>query len=122
MPLLEQLGVPRNADFYLCGPSAFLRGFTTGLASLGRRLRAGSTRRFSVRRQSITPGIAPLFTAARASARGLRVPGRRFRSHEAGSTVPWNSGFQSLLEFAEACDVPVKWSCRTGVCHTCECA
>ena len=25
----------------------------------------------------------------------------------------------SLLEFAEACDVPVKWSCRTGVCHTC---
>ena len=29
--------------------------------------------------------------------------------------------FKSLLEFAEACDVPVKWSCRTGVCHMCEC-
>jgi ferredoxin len=27
-----------------------------------------------------------------------------------------------LLEFAEACDVPVKWACRSGVCHTCECA
>jgi ferredoxin len=26
----------------------------------------------------------------------------------------------SLLELAEACDVPVRWSCRTGVCHTCE--
>jgi hypothetical protein len=25
------------------------------------------------------------------------------------------------LELAEACDVPVRWSCRTGVCHTCEC-
>jgi ferredoxin len=25
------------------------------------------------------------------------------------------------LEFAEACDVPVRWSCRAGVCHTCEC-
>jgi ferredoxin len=24
------------------------------------------------------------------------------------------------LELAEACDVPVRWSCRTGVCHTCE--
>jgi ferredoxin len=24
-----------------------------------------------------------------------------------------------LLELAEACDVPVRWSCRTGVCHTC---
>jgi ferredoxin len=21
---------------------------------------------------------------------------------------------------AEACDVPVRWSCRTGVCHNCE--
>ncbi|MFE1994516.1 2Fe-2S iron-sulfur cluster-binding protein [Streptomyces parvulus] len=26
---------------------------------------------------------------------------------------------RSLLELAEACDVPVRWSCRTGVCHTC---
>jgi ferredoxin len=37
-----------------------------------------------------------------------------------GLTVAWDSRFQSLLEFAEACDVPVRWSCRTGVCHTCE--
>jgi ferredoxin len=34
--------------------------------------------------------------------------------------VPWNEDFGSLLELAEACDVPVRWSCRTGVCHTCE--
>jgi ferredoxin len=27
-----------------------------------------------------------------------------------------------VLELAEACDVPVRWSCRTGVCHTCETA
>jgi ferredoxin len=25
-----------------------------------------------------------------------------------------------LLELAEACDVPVRWACRTGVCHNCE--
>ncbi len=25
-------------------------------------------------------------------------------------------------EFAEACDVPARWSCRTGVCHNCETA
>jgi ferredoxin len=35
-------------------------------------------------------------------------------------SVRWDSKFQSLLELAEACDVPVKWSCRTGVCHSCE--
>jgi ferredoxin len=39
-----------------------------------------------------------------------------------GITVPWDDRFHSLLELAEACDVPAKWSCRTGVCHTCECA
>ena len=33
---------------------------------------------------------------------------------------PWSSDYGSLLELAEACDVPVRWSCRTGVCHTCE--
>jgi ferredoxin len=37
-----------------------------------------------------------------------------------GLTVPWSSQYGSLLEFAEACDVPVRWSCRTGVCHMCE--
>jgi ferredoxin len=37
-----------------------------------------------------------------------------------GLNVRWGSPFQSLLELAEACDVPVRWACRTGVCHTCE--
>jgi len=36
--------------------------------------------------------------------------------------VRWDPGYASLLELAEACDVPVRWSCRTGVCHTCETA
>jgi ferredoxin len=38
-----------------------------------------------------------------------------------GLTVRWDPAFGSLLELAEACDVPAAWSCRTGVCHTCEC-
>ena len=38
-----------------------------------------------------------------------------------GIAAHWNaSAYQSLLELAEACDVPVRWSCRTGVCHSCE--
>ena len=36
-------------------------------------------------------------------------------------TVSWDPAFLSLLDLAEACDVHVRWSCRTGVCHTCEC-
>jgi ferredoxin len=37
-------------------------------------------------------------------------------------TARWDGRWGSLLELAEACDVPVRWSCRTGVCHTCETA
>jgi ferredoxin len=37
-----------------------------------------------------------------------------------GLTAAWDPSYASLLELAEACQVPVRWSCRTGVCHTCE--
>jgi len=37
-----------------------------------------------------------------------------------GLNVCWGPAYASLLELAEACDVPVRWSCRTGVCHNCE--
>jgi ferredoxin len=37
-----------------------------------------------------------------------------------GLTVRWDPACRSLLELAEACDVPVRWACRTGVCHSCE--
>jgi ferredoxin len=39
-----------------------------------------------------------------------------------GVSIRWGERYGSLLELAEACDVPVRWSCRTGVCHTCETA
>ncbi len=32
---LEKLGVPRESDFYLCGPAAFLEEFTAGLGGWG---------------------------------------------------------------------------------------
>ena len=37
-----------------------------------------------------------------------------------GLQVSWDPALKSLLELAEACDVPVRWACRTGVCHNCE--
>jgi hypothetical protein len=43
-----------------------------------------------------------------------------------GKTTGWidehgiDPEYPGLLELAEACSMPVGWSCRTGVCHTCE--
>jgi ferredoxin len=50
-----------------------------------------------------TPGQGPVVTFSRSNL-----------------AVAWDPSYSSLLEFAEACDVPVSFSCRTGVCHSCE--
>ena len=57
---------------------------------------------------------------AAASAGGEPGDGPEVAFARSGLTVRWGRGYGSLLELAEACDVPVRWSCRTGVCHTCE--
>ena len=36
-----------------------------------------------------------------------------------GISTPFPDGKRNVLELAEACDVSTRWSCRTGVCHTC---
>ena len=36
-----------------------------------------------------------------------------------GISTPFRDDKRSVLELADACDVPTRWSCRTGVCHTC---
>jgi ferredoxin len=56
-------------------------------------------------------------TARAAGGPGTRAPVSFARS---GLTVNWDPAYASLLELAEACDVPVRWACRTGVCHSCE--
>jgi ferredoxin-NADP reductase len=118
---LESPSVSRSADFYLCGPPSFLRDLKTGL----RTWNIDSTRFHSEvfgPEESITPGIVPSSRLSPHSPSGPPGPGPRISFTRSGLTVPWDSRFQSLLELAEACDVPVKWSCRTGVCHTCESA
>jgi len=121
VPLLDQLAVPLTADFYLCGPPAFLRSFSAGLSEHGVAVARVHTEVFGPE-DSITPGIAASARPQPHLPPGVPGTGPQISFTRSGLTAPWKSSFQSLLEFAEACDVPVRWSCRTGVCHTCECA
>lgn len=119
--LIDRLGVTRNADFYLCGPPSFLKQLREGLETWG----ADSTRirtEFFGPKAPIAPGIARSSRPPVHAPSGEPGTGPQISFTRSGLTVPWNSRFSSLLELAEACDVPVQWSCRTGVCHTCECA
>jgi ferredoxin-NADP reductase len=121
VPVIEQLGVPRDADFYLCGPTLFLSGITASLKDWGVPANRVHTEIFGPE-PSVTPGIAGAPKRAAHPPAGIVGPGPQVSFTRSGLTVPWAPRFHSLLELAEACDVPVKWSCRTGVCHTCESA
>ena len=120
MDLLTRLRVPKEADFYLCGPPVFLQDLTRGLASLGVPSSRLHSELFGTR-ESFTPGIKEQRPSPHAPA-GPIGKGPRVSFARSGLTVNWDSRFQSLLELGEACDVPVRWSCRTGVCHNCEVA
>jgi ferredoxin-NADP reductase/MOSC domain-containing protein YiiM/ferredoxin len=119
VPTLDRLGIPREAEFYLCGPASFLAGFTTSLKEWGVEPRQIHSEAFGPG-QGFTPGIAAPKTPE--PPRSVPGPGPQVSFVRSGVTGAWNGQFQSLLELAEACRVPVRWSCRTGVCHSCESA
>ena len=121
MRVLQRLNLPRNGDFYICGPSTFMSDLTAGLAALGVARNRIHTEMFGAG-PSITPGVAAATRRTPHLPAGLPGSGALVSFARSGLSVRWGPTFHSLLELAEACDVPVRWSCRTGVCHTCETA
>jgi len=117
--VLAELEPPHDAEAYLCGPAPFMEEISAGLAALGIDASRIHTEPFGPA-PSLTPGIAA--TPARTPHPPAGKPGNgpTIQFPRSNLAVPWSSDYHSLLELAEACDVPVRWSCRTGVCHTCE--
>jgi ferredoxin-NADP reductase/MOSC domain-containing protein YiiM len=117
--VLDQAGVPADADCYLCGPDAFMRAMGAALAARGTPPDRVATEAFgavAVAASGIVkagdrephepdgpPGTGPVVTFSRSDV-----------------AVAWDDRFGSLLDLAEACDVPVGFGCRIGVCHNCE--
>jgi ferredoxin len=71
--------------------------------------------------EPMTPGVAGAATRTPHLPKDDANTGPRVAFARSGIAAHWNaSAYHSILELAEACDVPVRWSCRTGVCHSCE--
>jgi ferredoxin-NADP reductase/MOSC domain-containing protein YiiM len=115
--LLQKIGVPQGSDFYLCGPPSFLQNMRDGLQSWGVLAGNVHTEIFGSL-EGITPGMAQVVHTPHLP-QGPPGSGPTVSFARSGITAAWDRKFASLLELAEACDVPVRWSCRTGVCHTC---
>jgi len=117
---LEAGGVPPEADAYLCGPPRFMAEMKEALAALGVAPERIHSEIFNGG-ESLTPGIAGAPTRAPHLPEDDADTGPLVSFARSGITVHWKaSAYQSILELAEACDVPVRWSCRSGVCHNCE--
>ena len=116
----DTVGIPRDAEAYICGPVRFMAEMKEALAAAGVAPERIQLELFNGS-ESMTPGVVGAVT------RAPHLPGHEAESGplvsfaRSGITTHWDpTAWQSLLELAEACDVPVRWSCRTGVCHSCE--
>ena len=117
--VLNEIGVPRDADVYLCGPTRFMADMKEALVAVGVAVERIRVELFHGS-ESMVPGVVG------ATARAPHVPqdeantGPLVSFVRSGVAAHWKPSYRSILELAEVCDVPVRWSCRTGVCHNCE--
>jgi ferredoxin-NADP reductase len=117
---VAQLQPPRDGIAYLCGPQSFMDLLGAALHDYGLNPAVIHTETFGAR-SAITPGIAAAGEAGPPHLPdGPAGPGPTVAFARSAISAPWGPTYGSILEFADACNVPTRWSCRTGVCHTCE--
>ena len=117
--VLQHLAIPADGQAYVCGPQRFMDDIRSSLIDLGLPAAQIATEVFGAG-AAITPGIAAGPVVPPHQPPGDPGSGPEITFARSGLTAKWQDGAGSLLEFAEACDVPTRWSCRTGICHTCE--
>jgi ferredoxin-NADP reductase/MOSC domain-containing protein YiiM/ferredoxin len=111
--------LPTDADYYLCGPDGFMGAVGAALTARGVAPERISTEAF---------GAVPVYASGLVKS-GDRAPhapdgppgsGPVVTFVRSNVAVPWDDRFPNLIDLAEACDVPVGFGCRNGVCHNCE--
>jgi ferredoxin-NADP reductase len=115
---IASLGLPTDATAYLCGPAAFMADIREALAAAGLDPAHIHTELFGAL-PPINPGVVGARPTRPHLPEGKPGAGPRITFARSGLSVNWAPGFHTLLELAEECDVPTRYSCRSGVCHTC---
>jgi ferredoxin-NADP reductase len=116
---LAELDLPPEAEAYLCGPAGFMSDLQRALPGCGLDPARVHAEAFGPA-SGLTPGITAADRPPPHPPTGAAGTGPAVTFARSGLTTRWRAEEPSLLDLAEACDVPVRWSCRTGVCHTCE--
>jgi len=115
-----KVGVPQEAEIYLCGPTRFMAEMKVALTALGIMPERIHAEIFNGG-ESMTPGVVPAAARVPHPPKNNTSTGALVSFARSGIAAHWDaSTYKSILELAETCDVPVRWSCRAGVCHNCE--
>ncbi len=118
--VFDDVRVPGEAEVYLCGPTRFMASMKEALATVGVARERIHVEIFNGS-ESMTPGVVGAATRAPHLPEDDARTGPEVSFARSGIAAHWKaSAYGSILELAEACDVPVRWSCRSGVCHNCE--
>ncbi len=115
---LRQARLPIDADYYLCGPDAFMKALSSAIAAQGTPPQQIATELFGAHPTGLPPGMTRGPAPHHPNPDRGRGPTVSFT--RSNLTVRWDPAHGNLLEFAEACDVPASFGCRNGVCHACE--
>jgi ferredoxin-NADP reductase/MOSC domain-containing protein YiiM len=115
---MARLAIPASASAYVCGPASFMADMRDALTALGVDPAAIRTELFETL-PSINPGLTAQNSRPPHQPPGPRRSGPLVSFARSGITTPFDSDQRSVLDLADVCDVPTRWSCRTGVCHTC---
>jgi len=115
---LAGLSIPAGASAYICGPASFMTDMRDALTAIGVDPARIHTELFGAL-ASINPGLTGQSSATPHQPPGPPGTGPLVTFARSGITAPFGNHGRSVLDLADACDVPTRWSCRTGVCHTC---
>ena len=115
---LAGLGLPAGAGAYVCGPASFMTDMQHALTAIGVDPARIHTELFGAL-PSINPGLAGQTRRPPHQPPGPPGSGPLVTFARSGISTPFANDRRSVLDLADACDVPTRWSCRTGVCHTC---
>ncbi len=120
LAVLDGARVPKDADYYVCGPDAFMQAIGAALTARGVPPDRVATEIFGAV-AVYASGIVKEGDRAPHPPDGPAGTGPTVTFVRSNLAVAWDADrFGNLLDFAEACDVPVGFGCRTGVCHSCE--
>jgi ferredoxin-NADP reductase/MOSC domain-containing protein YiiM len=115
---LAALDVPPGASAYICGPASFMSDMQDALVAARLDPARIHTELFGVL-PSINPGLTAQARKPPHQPPGSPGTGPLVTFARSGVSTPFTAAWANLLDLADACDVPTRWSCRSGVCHTC---